>query len=68
MQPADYTARPVAGQRTDEESVEENAADETLEDGLRRDGANPISPVQAMTERSDEQIVPPWVPHRLNLR
>jgi len=49
VQPADYTARLVAGQRIDEESVEENAAAETLDDGLRRDGANPIFPVQAMT-------------------
>ncbi len=67
MQPADYTARLVAGQRIDEESVEDNAADETLDDGLRRDGANPISPVQAMTERIDGLVLPPWVPHRLNL-
>lgn len=61
MQPADYTARPVAGQRIDEEGV-----DETPEDGLRRDGANPISLDQAMTERPDELVLPPWVPHRLN--
>lgn len=68
MQPADYTARLVAGQRIDEESVEENAADETLDDGLRRDGANPISPVQAMAERPDELVIPPWLPRRLTLR
>ena len=60
MQPADYTPCPVAGQRIDEESVEENAAAETLYDGLRRDGANPFSPVQAMTERPDELVIPPW--------
>ena len=68
MQPADYTARLVAGQRIDEESVEENAAAETLDDGLRRDGANPIFPVQAMTERPDELVIPPWLHRRLTLR